>query len=37
LHKAIVLRGGRLVISGLNAQPRAVMARSGFLAKVEEL
>lgn len=37
LHKAIVLRGGRLVISGLNAQPRAVMARSGFLAKIEEL
>jgi SulP family sulfate permease len=37
LHKAIVLRGGRLVISGLNAQPRAVMARAGFLAKVEEL
>ena len=37
LHKAITLRGGRLVISGLNAQPRAVMARSGFLAKIEEL
>ncbi len=36
LYKAIVLRGGRLVISGLNAQPRAVMARSGFLAKIEE-
>jgi len=37
LHKAIVLRGGRLVISGLNAQPRQVMERSGFLAKIEEL
>ncbi|MDI1237149.1 MAG: SulP family inorganic anion transporter [Polaromonas sp.] len=37
LHKAVVLRGGRLVISGLNAQPRAVMARAGFLAKVNEL
>jgi len=36
LHKAITLRGGRLVISGLNAQPRAVMERSGFLAKIEE-
>ncbi|MBC7611257.1 MAG: STAS domain-containing protein, partial [Polaromonas sp.] len=37
LHKAIVLRGGRLVLAGLNAQPRAVMERSGFLAKVETL
>jgi SulP family sulfate permease len=36
LYKAVVLRGGRLVISGLNAQPRAVMERSGFLAKIEE-
>jgi len=36
LHKAVVLRGGRLVISGLNAQPRQVMQRSGFLAKIEE-
>lgn len=36
LHKAIVLREGRLVISGLNAQPRRVMERSGFLAKIEE-
>ncbi|WP_372828172.1 SulP family inorganic anion transporter [Polaromonas sp.] len=35
LHKAVTLRGGRLVISGLNAQPRAVMERSGFLAKME--
>ncbi|CAN7565464.1 SulP family inorganic anion transporter [Polaromonas sp. LjRoot131] len=35
LHKAIVLRGGRLVIAGLNAQPLAVMERSGFLAKIE--
>ncbi|MFI5444265.1 SulP family inorganic anion transporter [Polaromonas sp. UC242_47] len=36
LYKAVVLRGGRLVISGLNAQPRRVMERSGFLAKIEE-
>jgi len=37
LHKAIVLRGGRLVLAGLNAQPKAVMERSGFLEKVESL
>ena len=37
LHKAIVLRGGRLVLAGLNAQPKAVMERSGFLAKIETL
>ena len=37
LHKAIALRGGRLVFAGLNAQPKAVMERSGFLAKVETL
>jgi SulP family sulfate permease len=35
LHKAIVLRGGRLVMAGLNAQPRAVMERTGFLEKIE--
>ena len=35
LHKAIVLRGGRLVLAGLNAQPRSVMERSGFLGKIE--
>ena len=35
LHQAIVLRGGRLVLAGLNAQPKAVMERSGFLAKIE--
>ena len=35
LHKAILLRGGKLVFAGLNAQPRAVMERSGFLRKVE--
>ena len=35
LHKAVVQRGGRLVMRGLNAQPRAVMQRSGFLEKVE--
>ena len=37
LHQAIVLRGGRLVLAGLNAYPRAVMERSGFLAKIELL
>jgi SulP family sulfate permease len=36
LLKAIELRGGRLVIAGLNAQPRAVMERAGFLDKIEE-
>ena len=35
LRKAIVLRGGRLVLAGLNAQPRSVMERSGFLEKIE--
>lgn len=35
LHKAVVLRGGRLVLAGLNAQPRETMTRAGFLAKVE--
>jgi len=35
VHKAIVLRGGRLILAGLNAEPRAVMERSGFLEKVE--
>ena len=37
LHKAIVSRGGRLVLTGLNAQPRQVMERHGFLDKVESL
>ena len=35
LYKAIILRGGRLVLAGLNAQPKDVMQRSGFLEKVE--
>ena len=35
LQKAIASRGGRLVLSGLNAQPREVMERAGFLAHVE--
>ena len=35
LQKAIVLRGGTLRLAGLNAQPRAMMAHSGFLASVE--
>ena len=37
LHKAIVLRGWRLVLAGLNAQPKAVMERAGFLRKIELL
>jgi SulP family sulfate permease len=37
LQKAIVSRGGRLVLAGLNAQPREVMERTGFLAHVETL
>ena len=37
LHQAITLRGGRLSFAGLNAQPRTVMERSGFLAQVETL
>ena len=37
LQKAIASRGGRLVLAGLNAQPREVMERSGFLAQVETL
>lgn len=37
LYKAIALRGGRLVVAGLNAQPKMVMARSGFLEKIETL
>ncbi|MGV8805432.1 MAG: SulP family inorganic anion transporter [Polaromonas sp.] len=37
LHKAIVARGGRLVLAGLNAQPRDVMTRYGFLKKVDLL
>lgn len=35
LRKAIVLRGGSLIIAGLNAQPKTAMARCGFLDKVE--
>ena len=34
LHRAIVLRGGTLVLAGLNAQPKAAMERAGFLEKV---
>ena len=37
LQKAIFSRGGRLVLTGLTAQPREVMERSGFLAHVETL
>ena len=34
LRRAIALRGGTLVLAGLNAQPRAAMERAGFLEKV---
>ena len=37
LNKAIVLRGGRLIFAGLNAQPRSVLERSGLLAQVDTL
>jgi SulP family sulfate permease len=37
LQKAIAVRGGRLVLAGLNAQPRAVMQRWGFLEHVETI
>lgn len=37
LHRAIVMRGGRLVLAGLNAQPKSEMERSGFLKKVETI
>ena len=37
LHKSVTMRGGRLVLAGLNAQPKVVMERSGFLAKVDSL
>ncbi|MDB5930030.1 MAG: sulfate transporter [Polaromonas sp.] len=37
LHKAIKTRGGRLVLAGLNAQPRDFMERSGFLKTVDSL
>jgi SulP family sulfate permease len=35
LHTAVTQRGGRLVITGLNAQPLQTMARAGFLAKID--
>ena len=34
LRRAIALRGGTLMLAGLNAQPRAAMERAGFLEKV---
>jgi SulP family sulfate permease len=34
LHRAIVMRGGNLMLAGLNAQPKAAMERVGFLEKV---
>ncbi len=36
LHKAIAKRGGRLEFSGLNDQPRSLMERSGFAARLRE-
>ena len=35
LHTAVTQRGGRLVITGLHAQPLQTMARAGFLAKID--
>jgi SulP family sulfate permease len=35
LHTAVTQRGGRLVITGLNAQPLQTMDRAGFLAKID--
>ncbi len=36
LHKAIEKRGGHLLIKGLNEQPRSLMQRSGFAAKLQD-
>ncbi|MEX1167715.1 MAG: SulP family inorganic anion transporter [Hydrogenophaga sp.] len=36
LHKAIAKRGGRLEFAGLNEQPRSLMERSGFTARLRE-
>ena len=36
LHKAIEKRGGHLRMVGLNEQPRSLMQRSGFAAKLHE-
>jgi SulP family sulfate permease len=36
LHKAIAKRGGRLEFAGLNEQPRSLMERSGFAARLRE-
>ena len=30
LHRAVTLRGGRLVLQGLHGQPESIMQRSGF-------
>ena len=35
LRKAVDARSGRLVLAGLNAQPKAKMERAGFLAHVD--
>ena len=35
LHTAVIQRGGRLVITGLHAQPLQTMGRAGFLAKID--
>lgn len=34
LHKAVLRRGGRLEITGLQAQPASLMQRSGFAARL---
>ena len=34
LHKALESRGGRLVVTGAEDQPRSLIERSGFSAKL---
>ena len=34
LHKTVLLHGGRLALTNLQAQPREVMERSGFAAEL---
>ena len=36
LHALIVKRGGRLILAGLNEQPRSLAVRSGFAARLGE-
>ena len=36
LHKALLRQGGRLEITGLQAQPASLMQRSGFAGRLAE-